>query len=62
MDCNYMWSFKIYPKDVAEFLASASSLDILHEDNNNKEDDVIKEDDVTNTFVVECDDDDKTYI
>ena len=40
----------MYPKDVAEFLASTSSLDIPCEDNNDNGDDGIEGDDVNDVF------------
>ena len=49
--------------DVAEFLASTSSLDISwEEDNNENEDDGIEGDDVNDAFEVERDDEDNPYI
>ena len=43
---NFYWSSKMYPKGVAEFLASTSSLDISCEDNSDNRDDGIEGDDV----------------
>ena len=57
-ESNFTWSSEMYPMDVAQFLASTSSLDILCEDNNDNEDDGIEGDDVSDVFEVESNDKD----
>ena len=47
----------MYPRDVAEFLASTSSISC--EENNDDEDDDIE--DGNDVFEVECDNDDKDF-
>ena len=56
----FTWSSEMYPRDVAEFLASTSSISC--EENNDDEDDDIEEDDVNDVFEVECDNDDNPYM
>ena len=57
-ESNFTWSSEMYLMDVAQFLASTSSLDILCEDNNDNEDDGIEGDDVSDVFEVESNDKD----
>ena len=56
----FTWSSEMYPRNVAEFLASTSSISC--EENNDDEDDDIEEDDVNDVFEVECDNDDNPYM
>lgn len=61
-ECEYTWSDEKYPNDVAEFLASTSSISCEDNNDDDIDDDDLEEDDTEDVLAAESDDDDHHYI